>query len=54
MALYSQAEALLNEDAINIPLYFYQSRHLVKPDVKGWRIPAVFTGQRWMSAERVR
>jgi peptide/nickel transport system substrate-binding protein/oligopeptide transport system substrate-binding protein len=23
-----------------------------QPDVKGWRIPAVFTGQRWMQAER--
>jgi ABC-type transport system substrate-binding protein len=26
----------------------------VQPDVKGWRIPAVFTGQRWIGVERVR
>ena len=26
----------------------------VQPDVKGWRIPAVFTGQRWTGVERVR
>jgi peptide/nickel transport system substrate-binding protein/oligopeptide transport system substrate-binding protein len=26
----------------------------VQPDVKGWRIPAVFTGQRWMQVERAR
>jgi hypothetical protein len=24
----------------------------VQPDVKGWRIPAVFTGQRWTGVER--
>lgn len=35
-ALYAQAEALLNEDAVNLPVYFYQSRHLVKPYVKGF------------------
>ena len=25
-----------------------------QPDVKGWRFPLVFTGQRWMEAERAR
>ena len=25
-----------------------------QPDVTGWRIPLVFTGQRWMEAERTR
>ena len=25
-----------------------------QPDVKGWRIPLVFTGQRWMEAKRTR
>jgi oligopeptide transport system substrate-binding protein len=35
-ALYAQAEALLNDDAINLPVYFYQSRHLVKPYVRGF------------------
>jgi hypothetical protein len=26
----------------------------VQPDVKGWRIPLVFTGQRWLDVIRVR
>jgi hypothetical protein len=25
-----------------------------QPDVKGWRIPAVFTGQRWTRVVRTR
>jgi peptide/nickel transport system substrate-binding protein/oligopeptide transport system substrate-binding protein len=25
-----------------------------RPDVQGWRVPLVFTGQRWMEAERTR
>lgn len=37
MALYAQAERQLNDDAINLPLYFYQSRHLVRPEVGGWQ-----------------
>lgn len=39
--LYAEAEHLLNEDAINLPLYFYQSRHLVKPYVRGFRSNAM-------------
>ena len=35
-------------------LWFPTDVWAVQPDVKGWRIPAVFTGQRWMNAERVR
>jgi len=37
MTLYAQAEAIVNADAVNLPLYFYQSRHLVKPWVQGWQ-----------------
>ena len=36
-AKYAQAEALLNDDAINLPVYFYTSRHLLKPEVRGWQ-----------------
>jgi ABC-type transport system substrate-binding protein len=25
-----------------------------QPDVKGWRVPLVFTGERWTEAERTR
>jgi oligopeptide transport system substrate-binding protein len=36
-ALYARAERLVNDDAIHLPLYFYQSRHLVHPEVRGWQ-----------------
>ena len=35
--LFEQAETLLNEDAAYIPLYYYATRHLVKPYVRGWQ-----------------
>lgn len=35
--LLEQAEAVLNEDAAYVPLYYYATRHLVKPYVRGWR-----------------
>ncbi|HET7426605.1 MAG TPA: ABC transporter substrate-binding protein [Gemmatimonadales bacterium] len=35
-------------------LWFPADVWAVQPDVKGWRIPAVFTGQRWTTVERAR
>jgi oligopeptide transport system substrate-binding protein len=35
--LLSDAEAVLNEDTAMIPLFYYGSRHLIKPYVKGWQ-----------------
>ena len=35
--LFGAAERVLNEDAAYIPLYYYATRHLVKPYVRGWR-----------------
>jgi len=35
-------------------LWFPTDVWAVQPDVKGWRIPAVFTGQRWTGVERTR
>jgi peptide/nickel transport system substrate-binding protein/oligopeptide transport system substrate-binding protein len=35
-------------------LWFPEDVWAVQPDVKGWRIPAVFTGQRWTSVQRTR
>ncbi len=35
--LFREAEQLLDEDAPYIPLYFYASRHLIKPYLKGWQ-----------------
>jgi oligopeptide transport system substrate-binding protein len=37
MALFHQAEAILNEDAPAMPVYYYVSTHLIKPYVKGWQ-----------------
>ena len=36
-ALFEQAETLLNEDSAYIPLYYYATRHLVKPYLRGWQ-----------------
>lgn len=35
--LLTQAENILNDDAAMIPLFYYGSRHLIKPYVKGWQ-----------------
>jgi len=35
--LFHKAEAILNEDAPVLPVYYYVSTHLVKPYVKGWQ-----------------
>ena len=37
MQLFHQAEAILNEDAPVLPVYFCVSAHLIKPYVKGWQ-----------------
>jgi oligopeptide transport system substrate-binding protein len=36
LQLFRRAEEILNEDAPSVPVYFYQSRHLVRPYVRGW------------------
>jgi len=35
--LLEQSERVLNQDAVYIPLYYYATRHLVKPYITGWR-----------------
>jgi oligopeptide transport system substrate-binding protein len=35
--LFEHAEALLNEQFAYVPLYYYATRHLVKPYLKGWQ-----------------
>jgi oligopeptide transport system substrate-binding protein len=35
--LFEQAERVLDDDAAYIPLYFYATRHLVKPYLHGWQ-----------------
>ena len=36
LRLYHEAEAIAEDATPNIPLYYYQSRHLIKPYVQGW------------------
>jgi oligopeptide transport system substrate-binding protein len=36
-ALFHKAEAILNEDAPVVPVYYYVSTNLIKPYVKGWQ-----------------
>jgi oligopeptide transport system substrate-binding protein len=36
--LFEQAETWLNEEAVDIPLVYYTSRHLIKPYLKGWHL----------------
>jgi oligopeptide transport system substrate-binding protein len=35
--LFEQAERVLNADAVYVPLYYYATRHLVKPYLRGWQ-----------------
>ncbi len=37
LSLLAQAEQLMLNDAPLIPIYFYVSKHLVRPRVRGWR-----------------
>lgn len=37
-ALFRQAEELLNRDVVFIPLFYYATRHLIKPYVRGWQL----------------
>jgi len=35
--LFEQAERILNDDVAYVPLYYYTTRHLIKPYVRGWQ-----------------
>jgi oligopeptide transport system substrate-binding protein len=35
--LFHEAEEVLNEDAPVLTMYFYESNHLIKPYIKGWK-----------------
>jgi ABC-type transport system substrate-binding protein len=52
--LSREIDARVFELAPWIFLWFPVDMWASQPDVKGWRIPLVFTGQRWMEAERTR
>lgn len=52
--LSRDVDARVFELAPWIFLWFPVDVWAMRPDVKGWRFPLVFTGQRWMEAERTR
>jgi len=52
--LSREIDARVFETAPWIFLWFPVDVWASRPDVKGWRFPLVFTGQRWMEAERIR
>jgi peptide/nickel transport system substrate-binding protein/oligopeptide transport system substrate-binding protein len=45
--LYTQADQLEFDDAPMIYLFFYKDLYAVQPWIKGFKVPAIFTGQRW-------
>ncbi len=45
--LYKQADALQFNDAPMIYLFFYKDMYAVQPWIHGFKVPAVFNGQRW-------
>lgn len=46
-ALYKQADALEYEDAPMIYLFFYKELYAVQPWIQNFKVPTIFTGQRW-------
>lgn len=47
--LYREADAMAYADVAVVPLFFYNDLFAVQPWVKGFQVPAIFTGQRWTS-----
>jgi peptide/nickel transport system substrate-binding protein/oligopeptide transport system substrate-binding protein len=45
--LYAQADQIEFGDAPMIYLFFYKDLYAVQPWIKGFKVPAVFNGQRW-------
>jgi len=46
-SLYTEADQLEFDDAPMIYLFFYKDQYAVQPWIKGFKVPAIFTGQRW-------
>ena len=45
--LYKQADALEYDDAPMIYLFFYKELYAVQPWIQSFKVPTIFTGQRW-------
>ncbi|MEA2766460.1 MAG: peptide/nickel transport system substrate-binding protein [Gemmatimonadaceae bacterium] len=46
-SLYTQADQLEFDQAPMIYLFFYKDLYAVQPWIKGFKVPAIFSGQRW-------
>jgi peptide/nickel transport system substrate-binding protein/oligopeptide transport system substrate-binding protein len=46
-ALYKQADELEYQDAPMIYLFFYKELYAVQPWITNFKVPTIFTGQRW-------
>ncbi len=46
-SLYTQADQIAFNDAPMLFLFFYKDLYAVQPWIKGFTVPAVFSGQRW-------
>ena len=46
-ALYTQADQIAFNEAPMLFLFFYKDLYAVQPWIKGFTVPAVFSGQRW-------
>ncbi len=46
-ALYRQADSLAYSEVGLLPLFFYNDLFAIQPWVTGFKVPVIFTGQRW-------
>jgi ABC-type transport system substrate-binding protein len=46
-SLYRQADSVAYAAMGMVPLFFYNELYAVQPWVKGFKVPAIFNGQRW-------
>jgi peptide/nickel transport system substrate-binding protein/oligopeptide transport system substrate-binding protein len=53
IALYRQADSLSFADAPMLYLFFYNDLNAVQPWIKGYQVPSIFNGQRWLTVEMV-
>ncbi|MEO8193164.1 MAG: ABC transporter substrate-binding protein [Gemmatimonadales bacterium] len=51
VALYKQADELEYKDAPMIYLFFYKELYAVQPWIRNFKVPTIFTGQRWTDVQ---
>ncbi|MBA2708622.1 MAG: ABC transporter substrate-binding protein [Gemmatimonadaceae bacterium] len=51
VSMYSQADQMAFNDAPMIYLFFYRELYAVQPWIKAFKVPTIFTGQRWTDVQ---